>query len=62
MAHDAGVGEQPRDVVVSEPSHPLKLKIGESVPERGPFAEDRQPREARLKSLQAELLEQPHVV
>ena len=62
MAHDCLVTEQPGDVTLSEPGHALELEVGECPPERRALAQDRQPREAGLKPLEAELLEQPHVI
>jgi hypothetical protein len=62
MTHDRRVGQEPLDVLLAEPRHLLEVETVEGAPEALPFAQDRQPGEAGLKSFEAELLEQPSVV
>ena len=54
--------QQPLDVALAEARDPLEVEPGERPPEVLALAQDRQPGEARLKPLEAELLEQPPVV
>jgi hypothetical protein len=62
VADDAPVGEQPLHVGRAEAGHRGRVETGERGPERLALAEDRQPGQPGLESLQAQLLEQPHVV
>src|SRR5437764_743462 len=55
-------GEQPLDVPRAEPRDRSWFEPRERLPERGPLAQDRQPREAGLEPLEAELLVDAHVV
>ena len=58
VAHDAGVGQQPRDVAVVERRHRGRVEAGEGRPERRPLAQDRDPRQPGLERLEADPLEQ----
>src|SRR5580704_1291447 len=62
VAHDPRVREQALDVALAEAGDAPEVEAGEGRPERVALAQDRQPRQARLKALEAQLLEQPHVV
>ncbi len=62
MAHDAGIAEQAGDVVRIERGDPLGIEAGEAVPERLALVQDRQPAQAGLEALEAQLFEQPRVV
>jgi hypothetical protein len=59
---DAGVAEQPGHVARSHARHGVDLEIPEGAPEVRPLAEDREPGEAGLEALEAELLEEPAIV
>ena len=61
MPHDAGVGQQAGDVAFVERGDRLQLEAGECRTEVLSFAQDRDPGQARLEALQAQLLEQTHV-
>ena len=50
------------DVARPEPRHRLEIEPGERAAERLPLAEDCEPRQPGLEPLEANLLEQPHVV
>src|SRR5262249_24831275 len=56
VADDAGVGEQPVDVGLAKRGHPFRIEACERLAKRRPLAQDRQPRESRLKPLEAEPL------
>ena len=58
MADDRRVGEQPLDVVLVELGDALDREAGERLPKALALAEDRQPREPGLESLQREELEE----
>src|SRR5690606_32282570 len=58
VAHDAGVGHEPCDVLVAEGGDVAGLEAGERLPEGRALAEDRDPAEPRLEALQAQLLEE----
>ena len=62
MADDPGVAEQPLDVALAEARDLLEVEPGERRSEVLALAQDRQPREARLEALEAELLEQTPVL
>ena len=62
MADDAGVGEQPGDILLAESRHLVEIEAGEALPEILALAEDRQPGQARLEALEADLLEQAEIV
>src|SRR5262245_16424023 len=61
MTDDAAVAEQASDVAGAEPCHARDVEIGKRPPERVALAENRQPAQSRLKSFEADLLEQPAV-
>jgi hypothetical protein len=62
MAHDAGIAEQAGDVALAEAGDQLRVEVGEGLAEGLALVEDRQPAEAGLEALEAELLEQAPVV
>src|SRR5690606_33019762 len=62
VADDAGVGEETFHVGLVEPGDPLEVEATERLPERLPLAEDREPRQPGLETLEAQLLEQAAVV
>ncbi len=62
MAHDAGVGDKAIDVAGAETRHALEVEAGEGGAEVLALPQDRQPRQAGLKALQAYLFEQAAVV
>jgi len=62
VAHDARVGEQPRDVVVAEGGDARGVEVAEGGAERRPLAQDRQPGQARLERLEADPLEDAPLV
>ncbi len=62
MADDARVAEQPLDVARLEPRDALELEIGEAFAKSLALAQDREPAQARLEALEADLLEQAAVV
>ena len=62
MAHNAGISEQAGDIRLAEFRDPVEIETGEGGAEILALAQDGQPRQARLKALQADLLEQPAVV
>src|SRR4029453_16453722 len=53
---DPRVAEQPLDVTLAEARDPFGIEAREGMPERLALAEDSDPREPRLKSLEAEAL------
>src|SRR6266545_3154370 len=61
-ADDRGVPEQPRHVRLAEGRHLGGLEVREGETKGLALAQDGQPRQARLEPLEAELLEQTHVV
>ena len=62
VSHDRRVAEQPLDVRGAEAGHGTEVEAGECTAEPLALAEDRQPAEPGLEPLQAQLLEQAHVV
>jgi hypothetical protein len=62
MAHDPGIGEQPVDILLAERRNRDRIEPRERGSEVLALAQDRQPRQARLKTLEAQLLEQTMVV
>src|SRR5205085_7735478 len=62
VTHDGGVRKQARDVWLPETGDPLEVEAGERATEGLALAQYRQPGEAGLEALEAELLEQPPVV
>jgi hypothetical protein len=62
MAHDPRVGEEARHVARSEARDLHDVEACEAAPECVALPEDREPGEARLEALQADLLEQAHIV
>jgi hypothetical protein len=62
MADDAGIAEQPLDILVGEACYLVEFEIGEGFAKILPLAQNGQPRQARLKAFQADLFEQPAVV
>src|SRR5688572_5525705 len=62
MADDAGVGEQARDVARAESRHTIDVEVRERLAEVRTLAENRQPTEAGLESLETDLFKQPAVV
>ena len=62
VADDAGVAEQALDVGGAEARDRLGVEVGEGAAEVLALAQDRQPGQARLEALEAELLEQVAVV
>jgi hypothetical protein len=59
---DPGVLEQARDVARVVAGHPLRIEAVEGFPEVFALAKDRDPAQARLEALEADLLEQAMVV
>ena len=62
MADDAGVGEEPGHVLLAEARDLVEIEAGEAFPEILALPEDRQPGQARLEALEADLLEQAKIV
>ena len=62
MAHDAGVIEKTGDIVVVVVRHDTEVEAVEGGPKVLSLAQDRDPGEAGLEPLEAELLEEPHIV
>ena len=62
MAHDARVSQQARDIGRPEPGHGLDVEAGEGGTEGLALAQDGQPRQPGLETLQAQLLEQALVI
>jgi hypothetical protein len=62
MTDDPGVLQEPIDVALAEPPHALRIEIGERNAKRLALAQDRQPRESRLKAFETEPLEQAALV
>jgi len=62
VAHDAGVAEQAGDVAGAEAGDLGGIEAGEGAAEGFALVEDRQPAQARLETLEAQLLEQAPVV
>jgi hypothetical protein len=62
VTHDARVAQQPLDVARAHARHRLDLEAAEGAPEGLALAQDREPGEAGLEALEAELLEEPAVV
>src|SRR4051794_10744914 len=62
MAHDRGVREEPRDVALVERGDARGIESGERGSEPLALAEDREPRQPALEPLEAQLLQDPHVV
>ena len=58
VAHDAGIGEEPRDIGRVERGHKVDVEAAEGGAERLALFEDSQPRQAGLIDLQHEPLEQ----
>ena len=62
MAHDAGVGEQPLDVLRTEARHALGIELREAAPEGLALVEDGEPTQAGLEAFEAQLLEQTTLI
>ena len=62
MAHDARIAQQSLHITPAEACDLGEVEAGEGGPEVVALAQDREPREARLESLEADLLEQPMIV
>ena len=62
MAHDAGVIEETGDIVVVVVRHDTEVEAVEGGPKVLSLAQDRDPGEAGLETLEAELLEEPHII
>jgi hypothetical protein len=58
-AHDAGVAEQFLDARRREARDALEVEVRERAPEVLALAQDRQPAQPGLETLEADLLEQP---
>ena len=61
VPHDAGIAEQSAHVGLVESGHGGRIEAGERGAEVVALAQDREPRQAGLESLEAQLLEEPHV-
>ena len=59
MPDDSGVPEQAIDVARTEPGHGVKVEAAKRAAERLALAEDDEPAQPRLESLEADLLEEP---
>src|SRR5205085_233072 len=59
---DSGVREEPVDVTRGEARHPSDLEVREPPAEVLALAEDRQPAQAALEALEADLLEERAIV
>jgi hypothetical protein len=57
VSDDPGVVEQQLDIRFGHRCDGLEVEVVEPLTERGPFAQDRDPRQARLESLEADLFE-----
>jgi hypothetical protein len=57
VAHDPGIGEQALHLGLTEASDGRPVEACESAAEVLPFAQDRQPTQSALESLEAHLLE-----
>lgn len=62
VAHDAGIAEEARDVALAEGRDPVEVEARKGGTEVLALAQDRQPRQAGLEALEADLLEQPDIV
>src|SRR6266851_10429250 len=62
IAHDPSIGQQPGDVCRAEFGHGDRIEARERGPEVLPLAQDNQPGQPRLKSLQADSFEDPDVI
>src|SRR5690242_3051942 len=62
MADDAGITDQPLDVLIAEARHLPEIEAGEGFAKIFAFAQDGQPRESRLESFEADLLEQADII
>src|SRR5690606_4132572 len=62
VADDAGIGEQALDVLFPELRDPIEIEACKTGPKILALAQDRQPRQAGLEPLEADLLEQPDIV
>src|SRR5207237_2200036 len=60
--NDGDVGEQPVHISLSEGGHHGRVEGGEGPPEPLSFAQDGEPRQPALETLQAQLFEHPAVV
>ena len=58
VAHDAGVGHQPRNVTLAVARDTLDIELVECAAEVVSLAQDDQPRQATLKRLEGDSLEQ----
>ena len=62
VAHDVGIAHQALDVTRGEPGDDVWVESGEGVAEGLSLLEDREPRESRLETLEAELFVEADVV
>ena len=62
MAHDARIGQQPRDVLLAEARQLLGLEIGKARAERLALVQDGDPAQPRLEPFETKLLEQTPLV
>ena len=62
MADDARIAEQAVNVLVAEARDLAEVEAGEGLPEILALPQNRQPRQAGLEALEADLLEETHVV
>ncbi len=58
----AAIAQQPLDVARAHPRDAFDIESGKRLAKRFALAQDRDPREARLEALEADLLEQAAVV
>jgi hypothetical protein len=62
MPDDRRVAQQPVNISRRKSRDPLEFEIRERLAKTFPLAQDREPAQARLEALEADLLEQPPVV
>src|ERR1700726_3018695 len=62
VTHDAGIAPQGRAAACIEARYRARLEVGERAAVAGALAQDGRPRQARLRALEGQHLEQPTVV
>ena len=62
VAHDARIEQKPSNVGLIKPGHQISVEICECSAKHVTFVQDREPRQTRLKALEANFLEKSSVI
>ncbi|WKW10800.1 hypothetical protein Strain138_000032 [Pseudogemmatithrix spongiicola] len=62
VPHDAGIAQEPGHITSAEPRHHHRVKVSKRGSKRRAFPEDRDPTEARLKTLKGEFFKETPIV